>query len=248
MPALEMAQETGKLVSWKKKEGDSVKKGELLLEVENRQGRRRDRSGRRRDPRRSHGAGRRCRAGRADDCVAAEARRDAANLQCARADGSHGRGRHAASRCRSRERRRSAGRSAGGRGRRQHQDLAESAAAREGTRRRHHENQGHGAGGEIVAEDVLAAKGSAAPAAAARTAAAAGSPAPAPSMPPVSTEIGALSSIGRIMAERTTQSWTTAPHFFVSREVDGTGLVAAREKFGLRSSGHAASSSRIPIC
>src|SRR5213078_4855707 len=34
MPALEMAQETGKLVSWKKKEGDSVKKGELLLEVE----------------------------------------------------------------------------------------------------------------------------------------------------------------------------------------------------------------------
>src|SRR5689334_18071363 len=34
MPALEMAQETGKLVSWKKKEGDSVKNGELLLEVE----------------------------------------------------------------------------------------------------------------------------------------------------------------------------------------------------------------------
>src|SRR5712671_251220 len=34
MPALEMAQETGKLVSWKKKEGDAVKKGELLLEVE----------------------------------------------------------------------------------------------------------------------------------------------------------------------------------------------------------------------
>jgi len=34
MPALEMAQETGKLVSWKKKEGDSVKKGDLLLEVE----------------------------------------------------------------------------------------------------------------------------------------------------------------------------------------------------------------------
>src|SRR2546421_8031484 len=34
MPALEMAQETGKLVSWKKKEGEPVKKGELLLEVE----------------------------------------------------------------------------------------------------------------------------------------------------------------------------------------------------------------------
>src|SRR3954463_12856276 len=34
MPALEMAQETGKLVSWKKKDGETVKKGELLLEVE----------------------------------------------------------------------------------------------------------------------------------------------------------------------------------------------------------------------
>src|SRR3954470_17466404 len=34
MPALEMAQETGKLVSWKKKEGEAVKKGEPLLEVE----------------------------------------------------------------------------------------------------------------------------------------------------------------------------------------------------------------------
>src|SRR6185503_16409 len=34
MPALEMAQETGKLVSWKKNEGDRVAKGEMLLEVE----------------------------------------------------------------------------------------------------------------------------------------------------------------------------------------------------------------------
>src|SRR5215510_8722155 len=34
MPALEMAQETGKLVSWKKKEGERVAKGEMLLEVE----------------------------------------------------------------------------------------------------------------------------------------------------------------------------------------------------------------------
>src|SRR5215472_15422306 len=34
MPALEMAQETGKLLAWKKKEGDSVSKGEILLEIE----------------------------------------------------------------------------------------------------------------------------------------------------------------------------------------------------------------------
>src|SRR5258705_12453457 len=34
MPALEMAQETGKLVSWLKQEGERVRKGEMLLEVE----------------------------------------------------------------------------------------------------------------------------------------------------------------------------------------------------------------------
>src|SRR5215510_16164894 len=34
MPALEMAQETGKLVSWLKQEGEPVRKGEMLLEVE----------------------------------------------------------------------------------------------------------------------------------------------------------------------------------------------------------------------
>jgi pyruvate dehydrogenase E2 component (dihydrolipoamide acetyltransferase) len=86
--------------------------------------------------------------------------------------------------------------------------------------------KGTGPGGEIIAEDVLAAKGSAAapaaPAAAARPAAAAQAPA----------ELGALSSIGKIMAERTTQSWTTAPHFFLSREVDCTELVAVRRRLG----------------
>src|SRR6202041_365833 len=34
MPALEMAQETGKLLAWRKKEGDHVRKGEPLLEIE----------------------------------------------------------------------------------------------------------------------------------------------------------------------------------------------------------------------
>src|SRR5690349_1746792 len=34
MPALEMAQETGKVVSWRKREGERVAKGEPLLEVE----------------------------------------------------------------------------------------------------------------------------------------------------------------------------------------------------------------------
>ena len=39
----------------------------------------------------------------------------------------------------------------------------------------------------------------------------------------------AVTSIGRIMAERTTQSWTTVPHFFVARDVDATALNATRE-------------------
>src|SRR5579863_2834006 len=34
MPALEMAQETGKLLSWRKKEGETIAKGEPLLDVE----------------------------------------------------------------------------------------------------------------------------------------------------------------------------------------------------------------------
>src|SRR5262245_15311772 len=34
MPALEMAQETGKIISWIKNEGDTVSKGEPLLEIE----------------------------------------------------------------------------------------------------------------------------------------------------------------------------------------------------------------------
>ena len=34
MPALEMAQDTGKLVSWRKQEGEPVRKGEMLLEIE----------------------------------------------------------------------------------------------------------------------------------------------------------------------------------------------------------------------
>jgi pyruvate dehydrogenase E2 component (dihydrolipoamide acetyltransferase) len=65
----------------------------------------------------------------------------------------------------------------------------------------------------------------AAPAPAARSATSAPTAA-APSGPPE-----AVSSIGRIMAERTTQSWTTVPHFFVTREVDATALNGSRERW-----------------
>ena len=68
---------------------------------------------------------------------------------------------------------------------------------------------GTGPGGTISGEDVQAA-------AAKPAASAAESP----------------STIARLMAERTTQSWTTVPHFFLARDVDAAGLNAAREHLG----------------
>ncbi len=72
--------------------------------------------------------------------------------------------------------------------------------------------QGSGPGGAIVASDVLAAVKS----------------------PPtlVQSDVEPLSSIGRLMAERTTHSWTSVPHFFVVREVDAGALVRARDHLG----------------
>jgi len=39
-----------------------------------------------------------------------------------------------------------------------------------------------------------------------------------------------LSQIARLMAERTTQSWTSVPHFFLVREVNANELVAAQRR------------------
>jgi pyruvate dehydrogenase E2 component (dihydrolipoamide acetyltransferase) len=75
--------------------------------------------------------------------------------------------------------------------------------------------RGTGPGGTITGEDVLAAADD-----------------PAPSAPPSAEEPAALSSVARLMAERTTQSWTQAPHFFLVREVDAGALAEAREQLG----------------
>jgi len=40
-----------------------------------------------------------------------------------------------------------------------------------------------------------------------------------------------LSQVARLMAERTTQSWTSVPHFFLVRDVDCGGLIAAQKRF-----------------
>ncbi len=62
---------------------------------------------------------------------------------------------------------------------------------------------GSGPGGAVLAGDVLL-----------------GQPAAAPT----------ISTVWRLMAERTTQSWTTVPHFFLLREVAASGLITWREK------------------
>src|SRR5437667_3930640 len=66
--------------------------------------------------------------------------------------------------------------------------------------------RGSGPDGTISSEDVLAAK------------------APAVSAP------AALSSVARLMAERTTQSWTEVPHFFLVRDIDAGALLQSREQ------------------
>jgi len=47
------------------------------------------------------------------------------------------------------------------------------------------------------------------------------------------------SAVARLMAERTTQSWTTVPHFFLVRDVDAAALIKARERSGAEVKGGA---------
>ena len=88
--------------------------------------------------------------------------------------------------------------------------------------------RGSGPEGEILAADILAATQTASAVSGLGNGAAASSAVPSP----VSGAAGEekRSAIGRLMAERTTHSWTTVPHFFVTREVDATALVQARSQ------------------
>jgi pyruvate dehydrogenase E2 component (dihydrolipoamide acetyltransferase) len=77
------------------------------------------------------------------------------------------------------------------------------------------ELRGSGPDGAVLVADVLAA-------AVPTPAAAAPSPAAGIAAPSVGT-------VWRIMADRMTQSWTTAPHFYLVREVNASRLIAWRE-------------------
>jgi pyruvate dehydrogenase E2 component (dihydrolipoamide acetyltransferase) len=85
---------------------------------------------------------------------------------------------------------------------------------------------GTGAGGEILASDIQALVDSKGQAKIDSKSQGATDSSPASSK---SEGIEPASTVSRLMAERTTQSWTTVPHFFLTRNIDATSLVAARE-------------------
>ena len=79
--------------------------------------------------------------------------------------------------------------------------------------------RGSGPGGAILSADIPPA-GTSAPAEAARA----------------DAKGEGVSNVWRIMAERMTASWTSAPHFYLVREVNVSRLVAWREKAGKQTS------------
>ncbi|MDQ1388961.1 MAG: hypothetical protein QOF56_2415 [Acidobacteriaceae bacterium] len=210
MPALEMAQETGKLIAWRKKEGDRVTKGEPLLEIET------DKAVMEVEaPADGVLAGITGSVGsdipvgqtiawivapgekppvEKDVATAAPAVRGKTELHTTAAAAASPQSAAAP------------GARISPKARRLAKELGVDIA---GVR-------GSGPGGEILASDIQAA-----------------------TMPDISSGTAASSksaslevptTIGRLMAERTTQSWTTVPHFFVTREVEATALNEYRQK------------------
>jgi pyruvate dehydrogenase E2 component (dihydrolipoamide acetyltransferase) len=202
MPALEMAQETGKLISWLKKEGEAVAKGEPLLEVETDKAVMEIESpgdgvlaGVKAQPGDEVPVGRTIawivRPGEAppdDEAPVESGRRAAATAPSAPAPSVA----PSAATSKAADR-----------------DIKISPKARRLAAERGVDLSrvnGSGPGGEILASDILGV---------------------------VESHSGSSpaygSPIARLMAERTTQSWTTVPHFFVVREVDAGALSELRE-------------------
>jgi pyruvate dehydrogenase E2 component (dihydrolipoamide acetyltransferase) len=217
MPALEMAQETGKLLSWRKKEGDVIAKGEPLLDIET------DKAVVEIEaPADGILAGVKAQAGDVIPVGQTIAWILSAGEKLPTDEASSASGRRMDSKPAPVAATVSAAAPA----------ATPSTARISPKARRLAKEHGvdltrvHGSGGEgeIVAEDILAFV--AAGGAAAGTAAAAKSENPQAEARATLT----LTQVARLMAERTTQSWTTAPHFFVTREIDAGALLAKREK------------------
>jgi pyruvate dehydrogenase E2 component (dihydrolipoamide acetyltransferase) len=210
MPALEMAQETGKLIAWRKKEGDRVTKGEPLLEIET------DKAvleveapadGILAAIRASEGAD--IPVGQTIAWIVSPGEKPPADSESAVMPAVRG------------------GTPGKGRPPQAPPDVAGPSAPRGAkitpkARRLAKELgldvatiHGSGPGGEILASDVQSAA------------------APASRVARQEQKAGKLevpSSIGRLMAERMAHSWTTVPHFLVTREVDAGALNLERER------------------
>jgi len=203
MPALELTQETGKLVAWRKSEGEPVAKGEVLLEVET------DKAVVEIEAA-ADGilAGVKAVAGDVipvgttiawiispgEALPKEDASRDAVKpVATARTQPSHS----------APSEPQSGGAKISPKARRLAREHNVDIARVRGT----------GADGQILASDILALAESSS------------------KDEPAAAELKPLSSVARLMAERTTQSWTTVPHFFVVREIDAGPLVEALEKF-----------------
>jgi pyruvate dehydrogenase E2 component (dihydrolipoamide acetyltransferase) len=89
--------------------------------------------------------------------------------------------------------------------------------------------KGSGPEGAILAADVLAATAQPAQPIQSPGATAAHTPSVEAGVA-TANEDAALSTTWRIMAERTTQSWTSAPHFYLVREVNASRLINWREQ------------------
>jgi pyruvate dehydrogenase E2 component (dihydrolipoyllysine-residue acetyltransferase) len=205
MPALEMAQETGKLLAWRKKEGESVAKGEPLLEVET------DKAVLEIEaPADGVLAGVKVHEGavvpvghtiawiiRPGEAPPAEE----ADMPDPGSPAASGPPRPAST-------------STGAAEEQLATDLRISPKARRLARERGVDVtrlKGSGPGGEVLASDVLAVETRAAS---------------------VRAGLETLGPVGRLMAERTAQSWASVPHFFVVREVDAGAFREARERLG----------------
>ena len=229
MPALEMAQETGKLIAWRKREGDRVAKGEPLLEIET------DKA-----VVEIEAPG--------DGVLAGISARDGAVVPVGQtiawlvqpgeavpadtAPNETGRTHGSAlspdvEAARAHPERSSADMTQDERRRVGPEAIRISPKARRLARERGIDLatiRGSGPSGEILADDIDSALDQS-PIPNQSTIA---TQSPIPNQSAIRNPQSAISSSFRLMAERTTASWTTVPHFFLTRDVDARALVAAQ--------------------
>jgi pyruvate dehydrogenase E2 component (dihydrolipoamide acetyltransferase) len=209
MPALEMAQETGKLIAWRKREGDRVTKGEPLLEIET------DKAVLEVEAPAdgilagiSAQIGTDIPVGRTIAWIVAPGEKPPVATEPA----------VSAPAARAKTESRSAPVEAKTVSSTATQNVKISPKARRLAKELGVKIEilhGSGPGGEILASDVQAA------------ASVALGDAP---VEKESEKFEIPGTVGRLMAERTTQSWTTIPHFFVSRDIEATALNRYRAK------------------